>query len=168
MAIPKGAPVAAAEPAEADFPPAPAVEMVPAADIQAPTTATGVTSTQVLPVVIPRADAEDKLVRLRAKDLKRLRQRAAKLAGTTFPWFEVFLAISTLLLGAFVGSASTTQISIGPIDLDRWWFLVVGVAAGVAYIFSRSRHSADASSLGREVLEEIPDPDETVPEEVKP
>jgi hypothetical protein len=139
-------------------PPEPPVENIPVAEI---TTGPGRIEYDAYPVKTPVQDIQDFKLKVRASTLTRCRTRLAPLARSRFPWHELFLAVSTLAGGAWLGALPSPDIKPGTFSSHFFYaFLpLVSVASFVAYIFLRKGGPVEAAAVVTQVLDELPDPD---------
>lgn len=149
----------------------PTATVVPAADVVAPPKEVGPIVHQSFPVRQPREDANEIMVPVRGRLLRRIRGKLSKLAETSFPWPEALLGIATLSFGGTLGAmasslpwAVVSGAAAAPTALSIVFYValpVVGFAAGVGFIMLRHFSSHKASEIASAILEDLPDPDST-------
>lgn len=135
-----------------------------AVDVIAPAGDTGQSITQKFPMRQAPSDKNDFMVQVRASSLRRCRTRLQSLSTSPVNWSDLFLALATLGLGAYLGalaSAVKWDSSLGV------WLLAFspggGAAFFVAFLFSRKASQKSAKEAADFVLEELPEPDVTLP-----
>jgi hypothetical protein len=138
------------------------VQSIPAADFKADLVDRIETTTLTYAVRLPQKDKNDFLVQVWASTLYRCRHKLLKVKQSHFPYGEVLLAVSTLFLGLIFGA---WQAGIKIPDSDGFFFYVVSpvIAVGtmVAYFFHRHISIFEPKNIVDEVLDELPNPDDT-------
>ncbi len=144
------------------FDPPPAnVTTIPIADVTAPSSG-GNVEYEAYPVRKPEQDLNDFKVQVFASTLARCRTKLEGLAVSRFPWHEVFLGVSTLAAGAFLGALPVEMGGNGLLaTLFRSAMPAIAAASFVAYFFLRKTAAADSTAVAAEVLAELPDPRNT-------
>lgn len=111
-----------------------------------------------------RSDDLDFMVEIHATRLRYCRERLALLQRSRFPAKDLWLAISTLSAGASLGAVTgglTTASSLG------WLFYTVmpmiAAAAFVAYMLLENKSVAQGATIAENILDSLPDPDDTTP-----
>ncbi|MGA3057524.1 MAG: hypothetical protein ABSE70_05750 [Candidatus Limnocylindrales bacterium] len=111
-----------------------------------------------------RLDDLDFLVEVRASSLRHCRDRLASLQRSRFSMQDLCLAICTLAAGATLGAVEgglTTVASLG------WLFYsvmpAIAAAGLVAYVLLGLKFGQETAANARDVLEDLPDPDDTRP-----
>lgn len=112
------------------------------------------------PVVLPDEDINDKIVPIRGKDIKRWRSRLQHILNNSFPWADILLAISMLLLG-FYGAVLLSERIYGGFAavLVNTLVPMFGIGFLVAYFFCRGNAVYPPKHISKELLNDIPDPD---------
>jgi hypothetical protein len=144
---------------------------VPAADVVAPAGNEGPIVHQSFPLRQAEEDANEIMVGIRGRVLRRVRSRLTSLIAKTFPWPEVLLGLATLsfggLLGALGSSLPWAVIDNGtPSPNFKAVFFYValpvfGAAAAVGFLSLRHFSARSTSDVASAVLDELPDPDRT-------
>jgi hypothetical protein len=138
------------------------VQSIRAADFKADLVDRIATTTRTYPVRLPEKDKNDFLVQVWASTLHRCRHKLLKVKQSRFPYGEVLLAVSTLFLGSILGA---WQAGIKMTDSSGIFFYVlspvVAVGTVVAYFFYRHISISEPRKIVDEVLEELPNPDDT-------
>jgi len=138
------------------------VESIPAADVQIIPSEQSIIMTQTYPVKQSERDRDDFIIRVRASTLERCRHQLRDIKNPRFTWGELVFGIATLSAGAIAG-ALTTDIQLDSQKGIIFYVILPMVAVGsfVAYLFYRAISFSKASEIARDVLAELPDPDET-------
>jgi hypothetical protein len=80
------------------------VDSLPIADIVAPVGAEDtLTSQRSFPVKIPKQDADDFIIEVSARDIKRVREKVIPYSQTKFSWSEILIGFGGTSLGATLG-----------------------------------------------------------------
>lgn len=107
-------------------------------------------------VVLP---PEEKKIAINVSALRKVRNECERAEKTKFTYAELWLGISTLLLGAFL-SALMSKI---PYELNFLSVLfysicpIGGAGFGVAYFFCRSSNNMDVVQLAEKIEDYLPD-----------
>jgi len=134
------------------------VHSLPVADITAPIPK-GNIDYEAYPVRKPEEDLNDFKVQVRASTLSRCRTRLEKISNTTFLWYEMSLAGSTVSMGAYLGSLAANIPSGSFLDvLFNTIIPVISSALFVSYIFLRRARDIEPKQAITDVLSELPDP----------
>lgn len=91
------------------------------------------------------------------KNINKIKNECAKAKKNHFPWAEVLLGASSLLIGAFL-SALMSQISYELKFLSVLFYTIcptLGLGCGVAYFFCRKNDVYSAKSLAERIEEYI-------------
>jgi hypothetical protein len=141
-------------------PPQPNAEAIPTADVHLPTTS-GDYRHAAYPVKRPEEEINEFMVECRATTLMRCREKLSAIRDSSFPWHEFLLVIASLAIGTSLGALSSEVTYTG--DPTRWKFLFmflpfVGLGTGIAYLFLRHQSIKVAVATAREILEDLPDP----------
>lgn len=144
------------------LPDPPPITPATVADVRAPQAGEGSQVTYTYPIRQPERDLNDFQVGVRASVLKRCRDRLSSASAPTFPLGDVLLGVATLTAGAFLGAL------ISDVSLDSWRGVlfyvlspIVATGAGVAFAFVRTSHGRSCQEVARDVLDELPDPEQT-------
>lgn len=135
---------------------------LPAADLAAPAAPANV-EYEAYPVRKPEADLGDFKVQVRASILTRCRSKLAAVASPRFPWHEVWLGVSTLAAGGFLGALPADNIK-GATRIGVLYYTIlpiIAVGSFVAYLFLRRSALRDPAEAAGEVLNDLPDPEKT-------
>ena len=118
------------------------------------------TSVRTYSVTVPEDEANDFVVEVRASVLKDIRSTLDKHSKSSFPWQEILLAITAILLGGFFsGIFSSLKIET---DLGKLVFVAFPVISGItgtSYFFVRRDDNKSISDLSNDLLNKIPNPD---------
>jgi hypothetical protein len=127
---------------------------------------------QSYPLRQPEEDANEILVSVRGRVLRRTRRQLSSLAANRFPWPESLLGAATLCLGGFLGALGSSLpwafvkdnvgLPTGRAILFYVILPVLGAAALVAFFCIRHFGSQSASDIARAILDELPDPERTL------
>jgi hypothetical protein len=152
--------------------PAPSASPTPAADVIVTPASAGPIIHQSFPVRQPEEDANEIMIGIRARVLRRIRNRLGKLAKPAFPWPDMLIGIATLCLGSWLGALASNLpwavVNKGEIEptIRAIIFYVImpvlGVASLVAFFCIKHLFGQRASDVASSVLEELPDPDHTL------
>lgn len=144
------------------LPDPPPITPATVADVRAPLTSEGSQVTYTYPIRQPERDLSDFQVGVRASVLKRCRSRLSSASAPTIPLGDLLLGVATLTAGAFLGAL------ISNVPLDSWrgvlfYILspIVAAGTGVAFAFVRTSHGRQCYEVARDVLDELPDPEQT-------
>jgi len=139
--------------------PPPDIEALQAADVSAPAGATSGVVSRVFSVKQPEEDAADFEIYVRASTLNRIRNNLNNISTSGFPWEELLLGFSTLLLGAWIGAVPS---EINHTDTKYFWYFqafpAMGFSALIAYIFLRKQSYSALISMAKSAHDELPDP----------
>lgn len=143
-------------------PPAPEVQLMPAADVRAPVDQGVQVEHQAFPVRQPEVDRNEFLVKVRASTLRRCRTLISGIKPTAFPWHELALGVATTCYGGFLGALPADLKSGSWTEIFFYRLLpIIGTGAAVCFLFLRRDTAKAAASLAFQALEDLPDPDET-------
>lgn len=152
--------------------PTPTASAVPAADVVAPAPNVGPIVHQSFPVRQPEEDANEILVGVRGRVLRRTRRQLSSLIASRFPWPESLLGAATLCLGGFFGALGSSlpwavvKDSVGlPTGRAILFYVILpvsGAGALVAFFCIRYFASQSASGIAQAILDELPDPERTL------
>jgi hypothetical protein len=118
------------------------------------------TSVRTYSVTVPEDEANDFVVEVRASVLKDIRDTLDKHSENTFPWQEVLLAITAILIGGFFsGIFSSIKIDTFLGKLVFVVFPVVSGIAGTSYFFVRRDNNKSISELSKNLLNKVPNPE---------
>lgn len=140
----------------------PSAIQVPAADVKTPPPEGSSIVHQAYPLKQPEEEINEFMVQVRGSVLRRARQKLWCITTTRFPWPEVLLGLSMLAIGAILGAVASGVVwNSGKAVV---FYMVLPVVAGcsiVAYALLRIKAAQNPSSVARDLLEELPDPDRT-------
>jgi hypothetical protein len=152
--------------------PSPTASAVPAADIVAPAGNVGPIVHQSFPVRQPQEDANEIMVGVRGRILRRIRAQLTTLTKGQFPWPELLLGFATLCLGGFLGAIASSlpwavvaEATAKPSARSILFYVVLpslGAAASVGFFALRHISNRRAADVANAVLEDLPDPDHTL------
>jgi hypothetical protein len=156
-------PVTILTPQEPLAPQPPPVISQEIADFRAVATEEDVTVTRTFPIRWPESDLNDFQVGIRASVLTHCRKLLAELSSGRFPLAEVFLCLASVCLGAIV-SALISGIALGSAMGAVFYVATpaIGCSAGVAYFMNRKMSNDAARQIAKTLLDELPDPGQTV------
>lgn len=110
-------------------------------------------------VVVP---PEEKKIAINVSSLRRVRKECERVKQIGFSYAELWLGISSLLIGAFF-SAILSKISYELNLLSIFFYTICpigGVGFGVAYFFCRNKNNQDIIQFAEKIEEYILDPEE--------
>lgn len=152
--------------------PTPTASAVPAADVVAPAGNVGPIVHQSFPVRQPEEDANEILVGVRGRVLRKVRIHLGLLTTSYFPWPDVLLGAATLCLGGLLGAlgsslpwAVVNGKSVEPTARAILFYVILptlGTGSTVGFFCIRHFTARSASDIAQSVLEELPDPDRTL------
>lgn len=156
---------------DSDIPPRSA-SAAPAADVVVTAGNVGPIVHQSFPVRQPEEDANEIMVGIRGRVLRRIRTRLEGVATPPFPWPEVLIGLATLCLGGFLGAlaSSLPWAAVNGSTADPTFRAIlfyallpmVGAASLVGFYSVRHIAGKNASDVALSVLEDLPDPDHTL------
>ena len=141
-------------------PPHPNVEAIPTADVRLPM-GPGDYRHAAYPVKRPEEELNEFIVECRATTLMRCREKLVAIRDSSFPWHEILLAIASLTIGTSLGALSSEISYTGNPILWKFLFMllpVIGLGTGIAYAFLRYQNTKGTAATAREILEVLPDP----------
>ncbi len=113
------------------------------------------------PVVIPEDDVNDNVIAIRGKDIKRWRAKLSDICCNPFPLDELILSISMLLIGFWITVLMTSPTFAGFINfLVSHITPIVGFGMLISYLFLKHQKIVSPRDICKELLADIPDPDE--------
>lgn len=117
---------------------------------------------QSVDVILPKEELNDSTVAIRTSKINRVLNECKRVKRNRFSWAELFLGISTLLLGAFISAIiSKVEYTLGFLNVILYTVCPgLGMCLMAMYIFTRKNEIKDASSLAEVVEENIVLPDE--------
>lgn len=150
-------------------PPSPNVKALPAADIHVSgkdANNRSLSVSQTFPVCQSEADQNEFFVYVRASILASCRNKLSKIAKGKAPWYELSLALCTLALGATLG-AIPADIKPGTRNYFLYFtvFPAVAFGSGIAYFFLRRESVTEAAEIADDILNDLPEPKNTLAEE---
>jgi len=136
-------------------------DSIPVADMQIMPSAHGLVMNQTYPVKQPERDKRDFIIPIRASVLHKCRSRLEEVKSPRFTWGESLFGVATSCAGAIAGALTTDIQLASPKGVAFYVILpMVAVGAFVAYLFCRTDSFGKAANIAREVLADIPDPNE--------
>jgi hypothetical protein len=149
------------EPKMPFIPPQPSAEAIPTADIRLPTNS-GDVRHAAYPVKRPEEEINEFMVECRATTLIRCREKLFAIRDSSSPWYEILLAVASLAIGTSLGALSSDITYTSAPILWKFLFMFlpfVGLGTGTAYFFLRHRNNEVNVAAAREILQDLPDPD---------
>jgi len=143
--------------------PAP-LEHRPAADVRAAPSDTDAVGEQNSALHWPVEDLNDFPVRVRASVLTRCRARLTAVSQAGFPYGELTLGVACLACGSTL-SALISGVALDTLKGGVFYvgLPVIGVGFAVAYAMHRRSGIGDLHQAAKESLDDLPDPERTVP-----
>jgi hypothetical protein len=124
---------------------------------------------QSYPLRQPEEDASEILVQVRGTTLRRARKRLFELQADRFPWSEILLGVATICIGGYLGAlaaglpwGTVTKNTAVPTLLGVLFYAMmpaVFTGCAVGYLLTRRSSTLETSSVARDILTELPDPD---------
>ncbi|WEM43840.1 hypothetical protein PTW35_08715 [Photobacterium sp. DA100] len=115
----------------------------------------------------PVADKKDFFVQTRASTLNKCREKLNKIKNHSFTYGEILLSICSVGIGV-IASAYFSNVQLNKDALFPYVITpVVSSVCGVWYFIKRKDSHKAASDLAEEILDELPNPAETVDVKVK-
>lgn len=117
---------------------------------------------QTMDVRVPKNDANDFTYAIRVSSIRKIYKACDDVKKAKFLWAELWLSLSTLLLGAFL-SALISQIKY---EYKFWSIIFYSVCPAlggiffVLYFMVRKQSTITATELADIIQENIPNPDE--------
>lgn len=140
----------------ADIKMEPNVESLPAADITLSHGPEGLIQTESYPVLPHKESQNDYMVPIKISSLRRFKQKLEQIKDSKFQLDELFLAVSTLLLGSSI-SALASKVSIDT-TLGIWLlvvFPIIGFSSLVATIMLKIMNHRIKKITSQDILSEI-------------
>jgi len=139
----------------------PNVEFVPTPDVVIKSRDKGdvTASTRKYTVAVPEEESKDFIVEVRASQLREIRNVLETHAEIKFPWQEILLALSGVLIGGFFSALFSSlefESFLGKFVYIGFPFLA-GIL-GTAYFFVRHGNVKNINELSDDLLKKIPDP----------
>lgn len=126
------------------------------------------TTDRTYPVYMTIEDSNDFIVEVKASLLKRIRKKLEPLKVSKFQWPELLLCITSIAFGVTSSGFITVMtlpkdntMRIMLINVSIFSLLIFGVTM-TAYLFYRHYNNFILSDVVTELIDEIPDPDETI------
>jgi len=134
------------------------VVAVDAADVRSPAGFT----TREFPLVVPRAEAEDKGVIVQGRDLARCRELARRVRDGKSSSRSVYQTLLGVGLGGILGGIVSQLNPLEPLGFG-YYVVTVGLAAySIATLRAQPVSEVSAKESAQAILETLPDPDDTV------
>ena len=107
-------------------------------------------------------DREDFVVEVRASTLQRCRKRVLEIAGARIRPIDLCLAVAAMSVGGVLGAWQSGMT----MNSEHWWVFYIFSAhdiygSAVSYTFLLFVSVTQPAEKAKEILEELPDPDET-------
>ncbi len=116
---------------------------------------------QTYSVYIPNPEEQ---IAIKKSTLKKIKTECKRAKNNKFPWSEIFLSISSLCLGAFLG-AITSKITYGLNLLSVLYYNIaptIGIGFLVAYFFYRKRENENIINLATKIEEYLSEIDDNI------
>lgn len=117
-----------------------------------------VTTTMTFPVLSLDEDLNEKFIKIKLSQLKKIRSKILPYTQKNFNYTDLLLGLFTTLIGVIIGAL------LAELSLDQWkgkltYILLPILAAisGTSYFFIKHINQKNVSELAKEVLENIPD-----------
>jgi hypothetical protein len=117
-----------------------------------------VTTTMTFPVLSLDEDLNEKFIKIKLSQLKKLRNKIIPFTKKNFNYPDLILGVFTTLLGVIIGAL------ISKLSLSEWTgkltyivFPILAAISGTSYFFIKHINQKSISDFANEILQEIPD-----------
>jgi hypothetical protein len=117
-----------------------------------------VTTTMTFPVLSLDEDLNEKFIKIKLSQLKKIRNKIFPYTQKKFNYTDLLLGLFTTLIGVIIGAL------LSELSLNEWkgklTYIVLPILAaisGTSYFFIKHINQKNVSELAKEVLENIPD-----------
>ncbi|MET3431461.1 tetratricopeptide (TPR) repeat protein [Herbaspirillum seropedicae] len=111
---------------------------------------------ETLPVLEAPKELPDYVTYVKGSNLRKARAQLERLKNARFAWAELLLAVASLCLGAYLGVLPTDIQGVRLSFFYKTILPVVGVGAGVAYLFLRRMDIVSSRDVATDVLDRLP------------
>lgn len=122
-----------------------------------------VTTTMTFPVLSLDEDLNEKFIKIKLSQLKKIRAKIIPYTQKRFNYTDLLLGLFTTLIGIIIGAL------LSDLNLENWkgklTYIVLPILAaisGTSYFFIKHIHQKNVSELANEVLENIPDTEQII------
>jgi hypothetical protein len=134
-------------------------ERLPRADFSVQVGPASLTSNREMPRIVPREDATEKIIEVRASVLAKSRNRLSELKRFGPPWNDLYIGAATLCAGGSL-SALFSNVELNS-SYGKFAYVVLPIIAAVSFTLYFARRyftSADTNRIVDELLGDLPNP----------
>ena len=117
-----------------------------------------VTTTMTFPVLSLDEDLNEKFIKVKLSQLKKIRTKIIPYTQKRFNYTDLLLGLFTTLIGVIIGAL------LSDLSLENWQgkltyivLPILGAISGTSYFFIKHINQNNVSELANDILENIPD-----------